>query len=56
MRQHLGLEGYLTLAATRLVCLLGERGSFAEAARLLLECCGWTVSDEKARRACQAEA
>ena len=56
MRQCLGLEGYLTRAATRLVCLLGGRGSFAEAARLLLECCGWTVSDEKARRACQAEA
>ena len=52
----LGLEGYLTRGATRLVCLLGGRGSFAVAERLLIECCGWEVSDERIRRACQAEA
>jgi hypothetical protein len=52
----LGLEGYLTRGATRLVCLLGGRGSFAVAERLLIECCGWKVSDERIRRACQAEA
>jgi hypothetical protein len=52
----LGLEGYLTRGATRLICLLGGHGSFATAERLLIECCGWTVSDERIRQACQAEA
>ena len=52
----LGLDGSLTRQATRLVCLLGGQRSFADAARLLAECCGWTVSDETIRRACQAEA
>jgi hypothetical protein len=52
----LGLEGFLTRQATRLVCLLGGRHSFAAAERLLTECCGWKVSDERIRRACQAEA
>jgi len=52
----LSLEGYLTRGAARLVCLLGGRGSFAEAERLLQECCGWKVSDERIRQACQAEA
>jgi hypothetical protein len=52
----LGLGGYLTRGATRLICLLGGQGSFAVAERLLFECCGWKVSDETIRRACQAEA
>ncbi len=52
----LGLDGFLTRQATRLVCLLGGRHSFADAERLLAECCGWKVSDERIRRACQAEA
>jgi hypothetical protein len=52
----LGLDGFLTRRATRLVCLLGGQNSFAVAARLLAECCGWGVSDETIRRACQAEA
>jgi hypothetical protein len=51
----LGLEGFLTRQATRLVCLLGGRHSFAVAEQLLAECCGWKVSDERLRRACQAE-
>ena len=42
----LGLEGFLTRQATRLVCLLGGQNSFAAAERLLAECCGWKVSDE----------
>ena len=53
---RLGLEGFLTRGATRLICLLGGRVSFAEAERLLKECCGWTISDERIRQACQAEA
>ena len=51
----LGLEGYLTRQATRLVCLLGGRNSFAVAEHLLAECCGWKISDERARQACEAE-
>lgn len=51
----LGLSGYLTRQATRLVCLLAGQNSFAVAARLLAECCGWKVSDETIRRVCQAE-
>jgi hypothetical protein len=54
--RFLGLEGFLTRQATRLVCLLGGQHSFAVAERLLTECCGWTVSDERIRRACQTEA
>jgi hypothetical protein len=52
----LGLSGYLTRQATRLVCLLAGQSSFAVAERLLAECCGWKVSDETIRQACQAEA
>jgi hypothetical protein len=51
----LGLEGYLTRQVRRLICLLGGRHSFAEAEFMLLECFGWTVSDERIRQACQAE-
>jgi hypothetical protein len=54
--RFLGLEGFLTRQATRLVCLLGGSHSFAIAERLLTECCGWKVSDERIRQACQAEA
>jgi TorA maturation chaperone TorD len=54
--RSLGLEGFLTRQATRLVCLLGAQQSFAVAERLLAECCGWKVSDERIRQACQAEA
>mgnify|MGYP003387186306 CR=1 FL=1 len=53
--RFLGLQGFLTRRATRLVCLLGGQKSFAEAERLLKECCGWKVSDERIRQACQAE-
>ena len=54
--RFLGLEGFLTRQATRLICLLGGSHSFAIAERLLTECCGWKVSDERIRQACQAEA
>ena len=53
--RFLGLDGYLTRQATRLVCLLGGRNSFAVAEQLLIECCGWKVSDERIRRACLEE-
>jgi hypothetical protein len=51
----LGLEGFLTRQATRLICLLAGQNSFAVTERLLKECCGWTISDERIRQACQAE-
>jgi hypothetical protein len=53
--RFLGLEGFLTRQATRLVCLLGGQRSFADAERLLAECCGWKVSDELVRQVCEAE-
>jgi hypothetical protein len=53
--RFLGLEGDLTRQATRLICLLGGRNSFAAAELLLVECCGWKVSDERIRQACEAE-
>ncbi len=51
----LGLQGYLTRQATRLVCLLGGRNSFAAAEQLLNECFGWKISDERLRQACETE-
>lgn len=52
----LGLEGFLTRQATRLICLLGGRNAFAVTEHLLSECCGWSISDERIRQACVAEA
>lgn len=52
----LGLDGYLTTQALRLVCLAGGQRSFANAELLLKELCGWHVSDERIRQACHAEA
>lgn len=51
-----GLQGYLTRRATRLICLLAGQNAFAVAERLLAECCGWKVSDETIRQACLSEA
>jgi hypothetical protein len=52
----LGLDGFLTRQATRLVCLTGGQHAFAPAARMLRACCGWTVSDETIRLACRGQA
>lgn len=52
----LGLDGYLTTQALRLICLAGGQRSFANAELLLKELCGWHVSDERIRQACHAEA
>ena len=51
----LGLDGFLTRQATRLVCLTGSRVAFAAAGAMLQACCGWTVSDETIRTACEAQ-
>ena len=52
----LGLDGFLTRQAARLVCFVGGRLAFAPANQMLAACCGWTVSDETIRTACQVEA
>ena len=54
--RRLGLDGYLTRQAARLACLVGGQNAFEAAGRLLSACCGWAVSDETIRRACQGEA
>jgi hypothetical protein len=51
----LGLEGFLTRQATRLICLTGGRVAFAAAGLMLAGCCGWTVSDETIRSACEGQ-
>jgi len=51
----LGLDGFLTRQATRLVCLVGGRHAFAPAARMLRACCGWALSDETIRLACERQ-
>jgi hypothetical protein len=54
--RFLGLERFLTRQAARLVSLAGGQQAFAAATRVREACCGWSVSDETIRRACQAEA
>jgi hypothetical protein len=54
--ERLGLNGYLTRQATRLACRAGAQHSFAEAEKLLADLCGWSISDERLRQACLAEA
>jgi hypothetical protein len=51
----LGLDGFLTRQATRLICLTGARVAFAAAGTLIAACCGWTVSDETIRLACERQ-
>ena len=50
----LGLGGFLTRQARRLIRLLGGRNSFAVAEFLLNECFGCSVSDERIRQAFEA--
>lgn len=52
----LGLGGYLTARARRLVCLCGTHDSFERAERMLRELSGWSVDAETIRRSCHAEA
>ena len=51
----LGLDGFLTRQATRLICLTGGRIAYAPAAEMLRACCGWAVSDETIRLACEGQ-
>lgn len=52
----LGLEGFLTRQARRLVTLAGVEHSFARAQQVLAEMCGWQVDDEVIRQTTHAEA
>ena len=53
---RLGIDGFLTRQATRLACRAGAHHSFAQAEELLADMCGWHISDERLRKACQEEA
>lgn len=52
----LGVDGFLTRQARRLVTLVGVEHSFARGQQLLAELCGWQVDDEVIRRTTHAEA
>jgi hypothetical protein len=52
----LGVDGFLTRQARRLVTLVGVAHSFARGQQLLAELCGWQVDDEVIRRTTHAEA
>lgn len=52
----LGVNGYLTAAATRMAVLAGVRQSFAKAEQLLAELSGWDLDDDTIRRATHAAA
>jgi hypothetical protein len=52
----LGIDGYLTTAATRMAVLAGVRQSFAKAEQLLAELSGWELDDDTIRRVTHAAA
>ena len=52
----LGLDGFLTRQARRLITLVGVEHSFARAQQMLQELCGWQVDDEVIRQTTHAEA
>jgi hypothetical protein len=52
----LGLQGYVTVAAGRMACLLGVHQSFAKAQQALAEVAGWQLDDNTLRQLCHATA
>ena len=52
----LGVDGFLTRQAQRLVTLVGVEHSFARAQQVLGELCGWQVDDEVIRQTTHAQA
>jgi hypothetical protein len=52
----LGLDGFLTRQAQRLVTLVGVEHSFARAQQVLGALCGWQVDDEVIRQTTHAQA
>jgi hypothetical protein len=53
---RLGLTGFISPQAAKLLCLAGASWSFAGAARLLAEFCGLRTCDQTIRAACHREA
>jgi hypothetical protein len=51
----LGLDGFLSKAARRVVCFIASTNSFARTEAILDEACGWSISDEEIRRVCYRE-
>ena len=51
----LGIAGFLSLQATRLLALAGLEESFAKAQRLVREMCGWKVDEEVIRQTTHAQ-
>lgn len=54
--QVLGIDGFLTRQATRLLALAGVEHSFSRAQQVVQEFCGWQVDDDVIRRATHAQA
>jgi hypothetical protein len=52
----LGITGWLTAQARRMVCLAGIDQPFRKAERLLASLAGWSIDHETLRRRCHAEA
>jgi hypothetical protein len=52
----LGLNGFVTRRALRLICHVGASDSFDRGERTLRELTGWSVDAETVRRLCHAEA
>jgi hypothetical protein len=52
----LGIAGFLTRQATRLLVLAGVEHSFARAQQVVQEFCGWQVDDEVIRQVTHAQA
>jgi hypothetical protein len=51
----LGLSGFLSKQACRVVCFIACNNSFAKTRDILDEVCGWSISDETARQVCYRE-
>jgi hypothetical protein len=51
----LGLDGFLSKQARRVVCFIASNNSFAKTHDILDEVCGWSISDELIRHVCYRE-
>jgi hypothetical protein len=51
----LGLDGFLSKQARRVVCFIACNNSFAWTEEILGEACGWSISDELIRQTCYRE-
>jgi hypothetical protein len=52
----LGLDGFVTRRASRMICHVGVSDSFDRGERTLRELMGWSIDAETVRRLCHAEA